>query len=144
MNLKRITSLAVTAAIPLLFSLTACKDAGRSPDTTGMGTNTAATAEADNTRKNERDKDNTTLTPEDQGTTEADRQISQRVRKEIVSSDKNFTTVAKNVKIITANGKVTLRGPVSTEAEKAGIDMIAKKVAGDGNVDNQLEVKANP
>jgi len=45
---------------------------------------------------------------------------------------------------VTADGKVTLRGPVKTDAEKSGIVTIAKSVAGEGNVDDQLEVKANP
>jgi osmotically-inducible protein OsmY len=48
---------------------------------------------------------------------------------------------AKN---ITVEGKVTLRGPVNNDAEKTGIEAIAKNVAGDGNVADQLEVKANP
>ena len=48
---------------------------------------------------------------------------------------------ATNVKIITANGVVTLRGPVNTAAEKAKIGELAKKNAGKAKVDNQLEVK---
>jgi len=55
-----------------------------------------------------------------------------------------YSTTAKNIKIVTVNGKVTLRGPVNSEAEKTSIVTIAKTVAGDGNVDDQLEVKANP
>ena len=47
---------------------------------------------------------------------------------------------ARNVKIITADGKVTLRGPVNTQEEKDAIDGIAKNVAGKDNVDNQIEV----
>jgi hypothetical protein len=48
---------------------------------------------------------------------------------------------SQNVKIITANGKVTLRGPVKTEQERQSIETSARKVAGDGNVDDQVEVK---
>ena len=48
---------------------------------------------------------------------------------------------AQNVKIITQSGKVTLRGPVKTEEEKAQIAKMAEEVAGPGNVDNQLEVQ---
>jgi osmotically-inducible protein OsmY len=49
--------------------------------------------------------------------------------------------LAHNVKIVTANGNVTLRGPVNSEAEKVAIARKAKAIAGAGNVDNQLEVK---
>ena len=47
---------------------------------------------------------------------------------------------AQNVKIITQDGKVTLRGPVRTEQEKQSVEDIAKGVAGSDNVDSQLEV----
>jgi len=49
---------------------------------------------------------------------------------------------AKNVKIITAGGQVTLRGPVNSAEEKMKIEALAKTAAGDAKVDNQLEVKA--
>ena len=48
---------------------------------------------------------------------------------------------AQNVKIITQSGKVTLRGPVKSEEEKAQIAKMAEEVACPGNVDNQLEVQ---
>ena len=46
---------------------------------------------------------------------------------------------AKNIKIITSNGVVTLRGPVKTEAEKTDIGRLAQRVSGVRKVDNQLE-----
>ena len=79
----------------------------------------------------------------DQGTSPADREITQKIRKALIDSS-GYSATAKNVKIITLNGKVTLRGPVMTEAEKTGIVTIAKGIAGEGNVDDQLEVKAKP
>ena len=48
---------------------------------------------------------------------------------------------AHNVKIITQDGMVTLKGPVHSEEEKQAIETKAKQVAGDGKVSNQLEVK---
>jgi osmotically-inducible protein OsmY len=45
------------------------------------------------------------------------------------------------VKIITANGKVTLRGVVNSDDERKTIDDEARKVAGPANVDDQIEVK---
>ena len=56
--------------------------------------------------------------------------------------DKSLTMTAKNVKIITAGGQVTLRGPVSSAEEKMKIEKLAKTAAGEKKVDNQLEVKA--
>ena len=56
--------------------------------------------------------------------------------------DKSLTMTAKNVKIITANGKVTLRGPGNNAEEKTKIHDAAKAAAGQVPVDNQLEVKA--
>jgi osmotically-inducible protein OsmY len=47
---------------------------------------------------------------------------------------------ARNIKIVTSQGKVTLRGPVASAAEKDAIDKMARDVAGSDNVDNQLEI----
>ena len=97
--------------------------------------------DADNTGKNERDRDHKTLTPGDQSETPEDRKLTQAIR-QAVMKDKSLTMTAKNVKIITANGKVTLRGPVNTAEEKTKINDLAKVAAGQVPVDNQLEVKA--
>ena len=63
-----------------------------------------------------------------------------RIRKQIVAG-KEMSVNAKNVKIITSHGRVTLRGPVDTEEEKRLIGVIAIDIALVENVDNQLEVK---
>ncbi len=104
----------------------------------------AVTADADNSAKNIRDRNDATLTSGDQGNTPADRDITQKVRKTLVGGTTDYSMTAKNIKIITLNGKVTLRGPVMSDAEKMAIVGIAKNVAGDANVEDQLEVKANP
>ncbi len=54
-----------------------------------------------------------------------------------------LSVTAKNVKIITANAVVTLRGPVKNDKEKTDIVMIAQGTDGVKRVDNQLEVAAN-
>jgi hyperosmotically inducible protein len=95
----------------------------------------------DNTAKNARDKSGETLTSGDQSNTPEDTKMTAAIRRAIVA-DKSLTMTATNVKIITANGKVTLRGPVHTAAEKARIAELAKKEAGKATIDNQLEVKA--
>jgi hyperosmotically inducible protein len=97
-------------------------------------------APPDNTKRNERDRDAAALTPTDQGNGESDLKITQRIR-QAVMADGSLSFNAKNVKIITVGGKVTLRGPVKSDAERAAIDAAAKNVAGAGQVDNQIEVK---
>jgi hyperosmotically inducible protein len=99
-----------------------------------------AAATADNTARNIRDRDNRTLTPLDQGASKADVATTAQIRKEILAG-KNMSVNAKNVKIITNEGRVTLRGPVNTAEEKRLIGDIAIRITRQENVDNQLEVK---
>jgi hyperosmotically inducible protein len=94
---------------------------------------------ADNTDKNERDRNSATLTPGDQGESEADRTITQQARQSVVAED-DFSMAAKNVKIITVDGVVTLRGPVENVREKTEIAAVVNKVQGVKRVDNQLEI----
>jgi hyperosmotically inducible periplasmic protein len=103
--------------------------------------NTNALPNADNTANNAADRNTTNLTALDQGNSAADRAISASIRQLVVSGSNNFSVTAKNIKIITVDGKVTLRGPVNTDAEKTGVVSLARQVAGDGNVDDQLMVK---
>src|ERR1044072_629822 len=97
---------------------------------------------ADNTAKNERDRSGETLTPGDQSNSPEDLKITAAIRRAIVG-EKSLSMTAKNVKIITAEGMVTLRGPVKSAEEKAMIAKLAKSAAGKAKIDNQLEVKAS-
>ncbi len=97
------------------------------------------TTDKDNTANNARDRDGETLTSGDQSNDPADLKITAEARKMVVA-DKDLSMGAKNVKIITVAGVVTLRGPVDSEAEKTAIAKYAKK-AGATSVTNQLEVK---
>lgn len=108
----------------------------------GCNQGSGASPSADNTKVNERDRNNATLTPGDQGESEADRTITQRIRQEVVKSDA-LSLTAKNVKIITINSIVTLRGPVKNDNERTELTTIAKGTYGVTRVDNQLEVAAN-
>ena len=54
----------------------------------------------------------------------------------------DISMAGKNVKIITVDGVVTLRGAVKTEREKTEIAGVARKVDGVKRVDNQLEIAA--
>ena len=95
----------------------------------------------ENTEINVRDKGNTTLTPEDQKETESDIIITAEIRQAIIKN-KSLSVDAQNVKIITRNGVVTLRGPVESKKESKKIKKIAKHTPGVLKVDNQLEIKA--
>jgi hyperosmotically inducible periplasmic protein len=97
---------------------------------------------ADNTSKNQRDRSGETRTSGDQSNSHEDVQITAAIRRAVVKDD-SLSTTAKNVKIITADGMVTLRGPVQNEAEKAKIAELAQSAAGNAKIDNQLEVKAS-
>ena len=96
--------------------------------------------EPDNTATNERDRSGETKTSGDQSNSSADLKTTQAIRQALMK-DSELSTTAKNIKIITANGQVTLRGPVKTAQEKAKIDQLAKSAAGGAKIDNQLDVK---
>ena len=102
--------------------------------------NSAGKPAADNTAKNERDASGDTKTSGDQSESPEDIKVTAAIRRAIVADD-SLSMTATNVKIITADGKVTLRGPVKTAAEKTKIAQLAKKNAGKATINNQLEVK---
>jgi osmotically-inducible protein OsmY len=104
--------------------------------------NTNRTTDADNTAVNARDRNSHTVTPMDQGNSTADLNTTAQIRKQIIA-DKSMSVNAQNVKIITANGRVVLRGPVNSTDEKRHVCDLAKNVAGFQNVEDQLEVTTN-
>jgi osmotically-inducible protein OsmY len=95
---------------------------------------------ADNTAKNERDRDDATLTPTDQSNAPNDLELSAKIRRAIVGAD-GLSFTARNVKIITENGHVTLRGPVANAAEKSRVEETARRAAGSARVVSQLEIE---
>jgi hyperosmotically inducible periplasmic protein len=96
----------------------------------------------DNTATNERDRSRETQTSGDQSNSSADLKITQAIRQALMK-DSELSTTAKNVKIITNNGQVTLRGPVKNAQEKAKIDQLARSAAGGAKIDDQLDVKGS-
>jgi hyperosmotically inducible protein len=93
----------------------------------------------DNTAVNERDREPAAKTPIDQDENTTDVTVTAEIRKEIVAQ-RDFSVNAQNAKVITSQGRVTLRGPVASQQEADTIVKIAEKVAGPGKVDNQLEI----
>jgi len=92
---------------------------------------------ADNSKMNKEEGKGTTA--EQQKETKSDLEITRKIRRAVVK-DKSLSVRAHNVKIITENGKVTLKGPVKTDKEKKAVEKAAKRVAGKGNVTNELQV----
>jgi hyperosmotically inducible periplasmic protein len=94
---------------------------------------------ADNSKTNQGDASKGAVTSDQQKVNPTDQAISKNIRSSIMQ-DKTLSTYAHNVKIITQDGKVTLKGPVRSDDEKANIEAKATAVAGVGNVMNQLTV----
>ena len=134
-----VPSPAGTSGAPAVNSATppgsATVRAPASTDTTGSSGPTTLNKPVlpDNTAVNERDREPSAKTPIDQKETQRDVNVTAEIRKQVLAHE-NMSVNARNVKIITADGKVTLRGPVNTQEEKDAIDGIAKNVAGKDNV----------
>jgi hyperosmotically inducible periplasmic protein len=99
-------------------------------------------SKADNTAINERDRSDEAKTSGDQSNTPTDLKITQTIRQALMKDDE-LSMTAKNIKVITANGQVTLRGPVKTTQEKAKIEQLARSAAGGAKIDDQLDVKGS-
>jgi hyperosmotically inducible periplasmic protein len=106
----------------------------------GAQSNEQSTPQPDNTKMNQGDHDPNAVTADQQGMNKSDRDITQQVRKAIIA-DKSLSTYAHNVKIVTQNGSITLKGPVRSEDEKQAIAAKAAEVVGGDKVTNQLEIK---
>lgn len=99
-----------------------------------------AAAAPDNTKVNQRDKNSTEPTADQQKNAKSDREMTRKIRRAL-TQDQSLSTYAHNVKIITQNGMVTLKGPVRSEEEKKTVETKATEVAGENNVTSNLDVK---
>ncbi|MGC1685705.1 MAG: BON domain-containing protein [Candidatus Acidiferrales bacterium] len=93
----------------------------------------------DNTKMNQGDANKGAVTADQQKMNPTDRNNAKQIRSAIMK-DKSLSTYAHNVKIISQNGKVTLKGPVRSEDEKTNIEAKAAAVVGADNVTSQLQV----
>ncbi len=98
------------------------------------------TTDPDNTGKNVRDRGRAAMTPIDQNENKQDVKITADIRAKVMDAD--LSVNGRNVKIMTQDGRVTLRGPVDSALEKARIEDIARGVAGE-KVISELEVTNN-
>ena len=97
-------------------------------------------APPDNTKVNQRDRNQSEPTADQQKENRSDRDISQQIRKS-VTQDKSLSTDAHNIKIISQNGAVTLKGPVRSDEEKKAVEAKAAAIVGQDKVTSELEVK---
>ena len=123
----------------LLLAVVGCA----SPNDSSRRTETAPpkspnSYEANNTGRNAETQSQPT--PLDQGTSDTDMTTTQQIRQALVDEN-TLSMTAKNCKVITRDGKVTLRGPVIDANERTRIEGIAERIAGNGNVTNQLELE---
>ena len=94
-----------------------------------------AQAQPDNTKVNKAGE----ITAASQKNGKHDLAITRDIRKAIVA-DKSLSTYAHNVKVVTENGFVTLKGPVRSEDERKAVEAKAIDVAGRERVANELTV----
>jgi osmotically-inducible protein OsmY len=143
--MSKLTTMAAAVAVAALAApihlagaastgVPACTDVDADVDT-----DVDAAVEADDTERNVRDRDDATRTPMDQGSSEGDMRITTEIRKALMADD-DLSMNAKNVKVITVDNVVTLRGPVDSAQERDQIAALARKTPGVARVDNQLEV----
>jgi hyperosmotically inducible periplasmic protein len=93
----------------------------------------------DNTKTNQGDANQGAKTADQQKMNPADRETTKKIRSALMN-DKSLSNYAHNIKIITRDGMVTLKGPVRTDAERTSIEVKAKEIAGDSNVTNNLTI----
>jgi len=93
----------------------------------------------DNTKVNTRDRAKDAVTADQQKENAGDRELTQKIRRALMQ-DKTLSSYAHNVKIVSQDGQVTLKGPVRSEEEKKTVEAKATDVAGAGKVTNQMSV----
>jgi hyperosmotically inducible protein len=101
--------------------------------------NAAPAGEADNTGINKRDRKDSQPTADQQQNDKTDLTLTAEIRRSVVA-DKQLSTNAHNIKIIAQNGKVTLKGPVASAAEKRAVESKAAAIAGTSNVTSMIDV----
>ena len=97
-------------------------------------------AAPDNTAKNQRDRNQSEATADQQKENKSDLELARQIRQALVK-DKSLSTYAHNIKVIAQNGEVTLKGPVKSAEEKQAIEAKAAEVAGGADrIKSQIEV----
>jgi hyperosmotically inducible periplasmic protein len=130
-----------TAAFVFLTSISVAQVAGAqsTPTTAPSQPSSMSTTPSDNTKTNKPDAYNSTGTADKQSNDATDLNLTKEIRKSVLA-DKELSTYAHNVKIVSVGGNVTLSGVVRSDDEKSAIEMKADAVAGKDHVVNKLKV----
>ena len=133
--LRGLGPLLLIAFMPIIASST--------PDVTAhLRQNSQETpAEPDNTKKNLPTHHHDANRADQQSNSSNDVELTRKIRQSLMQ-DKSLSTYAHNVKIITRNGVVELKGPVRSQSEKEAVEAKATEIAGASKVKNELTVKA--
>jgi hyperosmotically inducible periplasmic protein len=107
----------------------------------GSAQDSTSNPQSDNTKMNQRDRNANEPTADQQKGNQADRDITKQIR-QAIEHDKSISTYGHNVKVITQNGMVTLKGPVRSEEEKKAIAAKAAEVAGGDKVTDEMDIKS--
>jgi hyperosmotically inducible periplasmic protein len=127
--------MAMSALIAMAFMVTGAMTRSHAQNTEPQATS------PDNTKMNAQDRDKASPTADQQKDNRSDREITQEIRQSLVK-DKSLSTYGHNVKVITQNGQVTLKGPVRSADEKKAIETKAAEVAGENKVTSELNIKS--
>jgi osmotically-inducible protein OsmY len=127
--------MAVSALIVMAFIVTGTMTRSQAQSAEPQATS------PDNTKMNAQDRDKASPTADQQKDNRSDSEITQQIRQSLVK-DKSLSTYGHNVKVITQNGQVTLKGPVRSEDEKKAIEAKATEVAGENKVTSELNIKS--
>jgi hyperosmotically inducible protein len=125
---------AVFALIAMAFMVAGASTRSQAQSAEPQGTS------PDNTKMNAQDHDKASPTADQQKDNRSDREITQQIRQSLVK-DKSLSTYGHNVKVITQNGQVTLKGPVRSDDEKKAIEAKATEIAGENKVTSELNIK---
>ena len=99
-----------------------------------------SSTQPDNTKANKGDGKAGAVTADQQKMNASDTDLTRNIRKSIMA-DKSLSSYAHNVKIISQNGLVTVKGPVKSDTEKQTVVAKAAAIAGANKVTDQLTVK---
>lgn len=125
--MKKLLIKIVCMQVVLFGALTWAQEAGQSPA-------------PDNSKTNQRDRNPNEPTADQQKSNKSDREVTRAIRRALVK-DKSLSTYAHNIKVITENGVVTLKGPVRTQEEKQSVEAKAAEVVGaPDKIHSELEV----
>jgi osmotically-inducible protein OsmY len=94
---------------------------------------------ADNTKVNQQDRQQSEPTADQQKNNTSDVELTRQIRRSL-TGDKSLSTYAHNVKVVAQNGRVTLKGPVRSDAEKSAILAKAAEIAGQTNINDEITV----